>query len=168
MDILKHAREILMEQNPQEKDNLLEQLSQVLEYHHGLNEADIIEGMRLLLSAALQEDDKALRETFFSTIDTAVGHHNLRTRIDWDKLVRILPSLGKWELEYVLDILGFSGEVRYLPTLEEYAHHSDPEIREWADDAIENITSWVAHTTHIQVEGKKSQNNLYCCHTHMN
>jgi hypothetical protein len=79
MDILKHAREILMEQNPQEKDNLLEQLSQVLEYHHGLNEADIIEGMRLLLSAALQEDDKALRETFFSTIDTAVGHHNLST-----------------------------------------------------------------------------------------
>lgn len=64
----------------------------------------------------------------------------------------MLPSLDKWELEYVLDILGFSGQVRYLPVLEEYAHHADPEIREWADDAIENINSRVMHATDVQAE----------------
>jgi hypothetical protein len=150
MDILKRVDDILVERNPQEKDNLLEQLSQVLEYHHGLNEADIVEGVRLLLSAALREDNKAVRETFFSTIAIAVAYHPMRTRIDWDRLVAVLPSLDKCELEYVLDILGFSGHVRYLPILEKYAHHTDPEIREWADDAIENINSWVAHASASQ------------------
>jgi hypothetical protein len=62
-----------------------------------------------------------------------------------------MPALDKCELEYVLDILGFSGQVRYLPILEKYAHHTDREIREWADDAIENITSWVAHASQKEV-----------------
>jgi hypothetical protein len=147
MDILKQVREILAQRNLQEKDNLLTQLDQVLEYHHGLNEADIVEGVRLLLSAALQEGNKAVRDTFFSTIATAVAYHQIRNRIDWSRLHDALPSLNKWELEYVLDILGFSGEVRYLPILKKYARDPDPEIREWADDAIENINSWVAHTS---------------------
>ena len=150
MDILKQVKEILVEQNSQEKDDKLEQLRQVLEYHHGLNEADIVEGVRLLLSAALQEDNKAVRETFFSTIDTAVGYHDIRRRIDWDRLVAVLPSLGKWELEYVLDILGFSGHVGYIPVLEKYTRHADPEIRAWAEDAIENVNSLVAHAADVQ------------------
>ena len=43
MDILKQARKILVQRNLQEKNNLLAQLSQVLEHHHELNEADIVE-----------------------------------------------------------------------------------------------------------------------------
>jgi hypothetical protein len=152
VDILKQVNEIIMQQNPQEKDNLLGQLSQVLEYHHGLNEADVVEGVRLLLSAALQEGNKAVRETFFSTIAVAVAYHHIRNRIDWDGLHDALPSLDKWELEYVLDILGFSGQVRYLPVLKKYARNPDPEIREWAEDAIENINSWVAHASASQKE----------------
>ena len=108
--------------------------------------------MRLLLSAALQEDNKAVRETFFSTIATAVAYHHIRTRVDWSRLYNALPSLNKWELEYVLDILGFSGEVQYLPILKKYARDPDPEIREWADDEIENINSWVTHTSASQKE----------------
>jgi hypothetical protein len=34
MDILKQVKEILVQQNPQEKNSLLAQLSQVLEYLH--------------------------------------------------------------------------------------------------------------------------------------
>ena len=147
MDILKWVDNILEEQNPQEKNSLLAQLDQALESHHGLNEADIREGVRRLLSAALQENNKAVRETFFGTIAVAVAYHPMRTLIDWDRLVAVLTSLEKCELEYVLDILGFSGQVRYLPVLEKYAHHTVPEIREWADDAIENITSWVARVS---------------------
>lgn len=139
MDILKQVKEILVQQNPQQRDNQLEQLSQVLEYHHGLDETDIVEGVRLLLAATLQEENKTVRETFLSTISTAVSFHDLRDRIDWDKLVAMLPSLGILELPYALNILGFSGQASYLPILEEYTHHADPEIIEWADDAIDNI-----------------------------
>jgi hypothetical protein len=152
MDILKRVNDILVEQDPQEKNGLLAQLDQVLEYHHGLNEADIIEGVRLLLSAALREENQAVRVMFFSTIAVAVAHYPMRTLINWDRLVAALPSLGTCELEYVLDILGFSGNVRYLPVLEEYTHHADPDVRESADDAIDNITSWVAHTSALQKE----------------
>jgi hypothetical protein len=63
-----------------------------------------------------------------------------------------LPSLDKWELEYVLDILGFSGQVRYLPALKKYAHDADPEIREWAQEAITEIGYRVAHASASQKE----------------
>ena len=151
MDILEQVKAILVEQNPQEKDCLLEQLSQVLEYHHGLNEADIVEVVRLLLFAALREDNKAVREIFFSTIETALAYHDING-IDWDQLVAALPSLGKWELEYVLGILEIAGRARYLPALEEYAHHADPEIREWAKEAITEIEYRDAHAPVTQKE----------------
>ena len=148
MDIIKEVKEVLVQQNPQEKHYILEQISDVLEYHHGVNEADVVEGVRLLLSAALQEDDKDVRETFFSTIAAAVVYHDING--DWDRLVAALPSLDKHELEYVLDILEISGKVRCLPALEEYTHHADPEVREWAQEAITEIEYRVMHATASQ------------------
>jgi hypothetical protein len=65
MDTLKQVKEILAQQNPQEKYYQLDQLCDVLEYHHGLNEADVIEGIQPLLPVALQEDNKEVREAFF-------------------------------------------------------------------------------------------------------
>jgi hypothetical protein len=153
MDILKQVKEILEQQNSQEKRYQLDQLCDVLEYHQELNDAEVVEGVRLLLPAALQEDNKDVRETFFRTLDKAIIHHDIKTRINWDRLLTVLPSLGKWELIYVLETLGFSGQARYLPVLREYAHHADPEIREWADDAIENINSQVAHATDFRRAG---------------
>ena len=153
MDILKQVKEILVEQNPQEKDNLLEQLSQVLEYYHELNQAEVVEVVRLLLSAALQEDDKVARETFFSTIDTAVVHHDIGDRIDWNALAASLSSLEKWNVQYALNVLGLSGQVRYLPILNEYAHHADPEISKWAQEAISEIEYRIAHASPSQKAG---------------
>lgn len=153
MDILKQIKEILVQQNLQEKQYQLDQLCDVLEYHHELNDADVGEGVRLLLPAVLQEDNKEVRETLFRTLDKAIIHHDIKTRINWDKLLTVLPSLGKWELVYVLEILGFSGQIKYLPVLEEYAHHADPEIREWADDAIDNINSQVARAPDFRRAG---------------
>ncbi len=153
MNILKQVKEILVEQNPQEKDNLLEQLSQVMENHHGLNETDVVEGVQILLSSALQENDKAVRETFFSTIENAVVHHDVGDRINWDTLAASLSSLEKWDLEYVLNVLGLSGQARYLPVLNEYAHHADPEIRKWAQEAITEIEYRVAHASPSQKAG---------------
>jgi len=153
MDILKQVKEILLQQNSQEKHYQLDQLCDVLEYHHELNDADVGEGVRLLLPAALQEDNQEVRETFFRTLDKAIIHHEIKTRVNWDKLLTVLPFLGKWELVYVLEILGFSGQTKYLPVLEEYAHHADPEIWEWAHEAIENINSQVAHATDFPKAG---------------
>jgi hypothetical protein len=153
MDILKKVKEILVERNPQKKEHLLEQLSQVLEYHYELDEAEVVEGVRLLLSAALQEDNKEVREFFFSTIDNTVVHRDIGDCIDWDALAASLSSLGRWELEYVLSVLGLSGQVRYLPVLNEYAHHADPEIREWAQEAITEIEYRIAHASPSQKAG---------------
>ena len=105
MDILQQVKDILEQQNPQEKHYQLDQLCDVLEYHHGLNEEAIVEGVQLLLPAALQEENKEVRETLLQTLDKAITHHDIRTRIDWDKLLTLLPFLGKWELVYLLEIL---------------------------------------------------------------
>src|SRR5579864_5749368 len=112
MDILKLVKEILGEERPYEKDYLLESLSQILEHHHGLNEADIIEGVRLLLAAALQEENKEVRETFFSTIENTVVHRDIGDCIDWGTLAASLSDLGQWELDNALHILGLSGQAR--------------------------------------------------------
>jgi hypothetical protein len=153
MNILKRVKEILVEQNSGEKDNLLEQLSQVLEYYHELNPAEVAEAVQLLLPAALQEDDKVAKEAFFSTIDTAVVHHDIGDRIDWDALASSLSSLEEWNVQYALNVLGLSGQVRYLPVLNAYAHHADPEIREWAQEAIREIEYRVAHASPTQKAG---------------
>jgi len=150
MDILKLVKEILGEQNPQKKEHLLESLSQILEHHHNLNEADVIEGIRILLAAALQEENKEVRETFFSTIENTVVHRDIEDCIDWDALAASLSDLGKWDLEYVLNVLGLSGQVRYLPVLNEYAYHADPDIQKWAQEAISEIKYRVAHAAPAQ------------------
>jgi len=150
MDILKQIKEILAQQNPQEKDTQLSQLDDILEYHHDLQEADVVEGVRLLLVAALQENDQQIRQTFFSTIYTAVACQDIGARVDWDELATMLPSLEKWELQYVLDILGLSGKARHLPILKEYTHHTDPEIKESAHEAITEIEYRIAHTSVAQ------------------
>jgi hypothetical protein len=154
MDILKRAKDILAEHNPGEKDNLLEQLSQVLEYYREeLNDADVIEVVRLLLPAALQEEDEVAGEAFFSTINTAVIHHDIEDRIDWDALAASLSSLETWNLEYALSVLGFSGQARYLPILNEYAQHTDPEVSKWAREAIREVEYRIAHAAPTQKAG---------------
>lgn len=147
MNILKLVKEILAEQNPHKKDSLLEQLSDILEYYRELNKAEVVEAVHLLLPATLQEDNKVARETFFSTIDTAVVYHDIGNCIDWDALASSLPSLEKWNLEYALDVLGLSGQARYLPILNKYTYHDDPEIRGWAQEAIREIEYRVAHVS---------------------
>ena len=59
----------------------------------------------------------------------------------------------KWNLEYALNVLGLSGQARYLPILNEYAHYVDPEIRESARDAIREIEYRVAHAAPAQKAG---------------
>jgi hypothetical protein len=153
MDILKDVKAILGLQNSHEREREIEKLSDVFEYVHGLSERDVVEGVTLLLAAALHEDNQSTKESFFHAVDNAVVYQHIGNRIDWDTLVASLPSLGKWELEYALDILGISGQARYLPILKEYACHADPEIREWADDAIENINSRVIHAADFPKAG---------------
>lgn len=153
MDILKQVREILAEQNRNEKDDKLEQLSDVLEYHYGLNKMDVVEGTRLLLAAALQEDDKDLKQTFLRAIENAVVHHDIGDCINWDMLAASLSALEKWDLEYALNVLGLSGQDRYLPVVNEYARSTDPEIREWAREAIREIEYRVAHVTPARKAG---------------
>jgi hypothetical protein len=154
MDIIQEIKEILALQNPNEKDSRLSLLNDDFEYGDDLNEADVVEGTQLLLVAALQEDDHRIRQKFFRTIDKAIVHHDISKYVDWDKLVATLPSLGKWELEYALDILGISGQARYLSALEEYTHHTDPEIREWAQEAITEIEYQIERASASQKDRK--------------
>jgi len=144
MEIVKEVKEILALQDPDEKDGRLSVLNSEFEYDNELNKADVIEGARLLLAAALQEDNKVLRKEFFHTIDQAVVYRNIGDCIDWNALVIALPSLEKRDLVYVLDIIGLSGQRKYLLLLDEYTHHSDPEIRQWAHEALEDLEDSIA------------------------
>jgi hypothetical protein len=145
MDILKQVQEILAQQNTQEKENQLEQLDQVLDHSSRLNKTDIIEAIRLLLPAAIKETDTMAKEAFFHAINTAVVKHDINSQIDWDSLATALPSLGKWELEYALNILGISGQEKHKAKINEYTQHNDKEISEWAQEAIEEIDYRTSH-----------------------
>ncbi len=153
MNIVKEIKEILALQSSNEKDSRLSVLSGEFEYGDELNKADVAEGTRLLLAAALQEDDKVLRKEFFHTIDQAVVYQEIGDRINWDPLVVSLPSLEKRDLVYVLDILGLSEQRKYRSLLDKYARHSDSEIRQWAHEAIEDLEDSIAHATDSQKAG---------------
>ena len=152
MDIVKDVEEILKQRNPHEKKRGSEKLSDVFEYVRDLSQRDVAEGVQFLLAAALLEDDQDVQESFFHTINNAVVYQHIECRVDWDTLATSLSSLGKWELEYALDILGMSGKATYQPILEEYTHHVDPEIREWAQEAITEREYRIAHTLASQKE----------------
>lgn len=147
MDIVKEIKAILALQDASEKDSKLSLLNDEFEYGHELNAADVVEGTQLLLAAALQEDDKVVKKKFFRTIDKAVLYQEIGNCINWGGLVVSLPSLEKSDLVYVLDLLGLSGQEDYLSLLDEYAHHSDPEIKKWANEAIEELKDRITHGT---------------------
>ena len=153
MDILKEIKEILALQNSGKKDSRLSVLSSEFEYGDRLDKANVAEGTRLLLAAALQEDDKVLRKEFFDTIDQAVVYQEIGNRINWDTLAVSLPALEKRDLVYVLDILGLSGQEKYISLLDKYVHHSDPEIRQWAHEALEDLADSIAHAPDAQKAG---------------
>lgn len=153
MDIVREVKEILALQNPGEKDDRLSVLNSAFEYNDELNRADVIEGTQLLLHAALQEDNKVLRKRFFRTIDQALVYQEIGGCIDWDALAALLPSLEKRDLVYVLDILALSGQGKYFSRLDEYAHHADPEIRKWAEEALEDLEDSIAHASPAQKAG---------------
>ena len=119
MNIIENVKEILEQQNFYEKESQLEQLSDVFEYVQELGGEDVAKVVQILLEAALQEENISMKEAFFHTINNAVVYQHIGNHVDWDALATSLSSLGKWELEYALDILGMSGEAKYLPTLEE-------------------------------------------------
>jgi hypothetical protein len=148
--MIKEIKDTLALQDPQERVSKLEQLSDVFEYSHGFNGEDIIEGTKLLLAAALQEKDQSMREQLFYTIYTSVVHQDIGDRIDWDALVDILPSLNKLQLEEALGVLGLSGQERYLHVLDKYMRNADPEIREWALNAIGEIKYRLVHASDKQ------------------
>lgn len=156
MDIVQDVKEILKLQDIHEKRSQIEQISDVLEYWPDLNEKDVAEGSQLLLDAALQEKDEVLQESLFHAAGHVVACQSTVDLMDLDGLAASLPSLGRGVIDYALNMLGVSGHARYLPALEEYAHHADPEIRESAQEALGELKHLLALATDSQREGKLS------------
>lgn len=144
MDIVKEVKEILTLQDIHEKRRQIEQISDVLEYWPDLSEKDVAEGSQLLLDAALQEEDEVLQESLFHAANHVVACQSTVNLMNWDGLAASLPSLGIEGLDYALNMLGISGKARYLPVLEKYTHHADPEIRKSAQEAIGELKHQLA------------------------
>ena len=159
MNIVKEINEVLALQNSNEREDGLERINDLFEYSQDLKDVDIVEGVQLLLTAVLQERDARAKRQLFRIIDKAVARYDIGNSIDWDVLATSLSSLEKRDLVYVLDILGLSGQGKYLSVLTTYAHNFDSEIRAWALDAIEEATYRVAHASDIQKEqrGEREQ-----------
>ena len=148
MDIAKEAADLVAQQQPEEQRERLGVLSSVFEYSRNLDPVDVGEGVQILLDAALQVNpaDEETKEAFLDTIYSAVVSRDVGDRVNWDGLIPVLPSLEKKPLlEYALDVLGLSGQEKYLPVIEKYTHHSDPDVRQSVEDAINEITYRVAH-----------------------
>lgn len=155
MDIIKSIKDMLALQAPYAKRSRLQYLSDVFEFDKWLKEKDIVEGVKILLFCALREKDQDVKKAFFRTIHNAVVYHqkeDIGKRVNWDGLIDSLSTLNKCQLEYALNILSLSGQGRYVPMLEEYAQHIDPEIGERAGSAIREIKSRLANAADAQME----------------
>jgi hypothetical protein len=145
MDIIKEVNDLLTAQGYYERMGKLSMLADRFEDRHDLNREEVIEGVKLLLVPALQEQDKNVKGDFFDAIHAAVVHQDIGDCVNWDMLVEALPSLKKGLLGYALNILGLSGQEKYLSIMHTYAQDSDSDIQEWAEEGIQEITYRLAH-----------------------
>ena len=151
MDITKAIKEALELPNSHRKENALESINEVLEYGHGeiLERDELIQGVKLLLAAALQEEDSDMKRRLLRTISQAVVFHQgkylRRSSVDWDPLASSVASLEIPQLEYALLILGVSGREKYVPVLERYTQHTGPRISKLALKAIDDIKLFDAY-----------------------
>ncbi len=121
-----------------DKINTLSYLCDVFEsYNKNIEHFDEI--VRLLIDGAIAEENLEIKGEFFEALSKAAVFHDVE-HIDFDKIAQNLDSLPIACLVRGIDILSFTHNLKYLPTIEKYRNHENEYVREAVETAIKEMT----------------------------
>ncbi|MFD7910261.1 HEAT repeat domain-containing protein [Streptomyces sp. NPDC059752] len=123
------------------RDSCLEVVGDVLETGL-LAQGDAVRVVERLVAVALSDESYELRESALHALCTATTPYELPYLV-----VAPLAAADGMEpllLEYVLDVLGATGDRAALPAVERFLRHPDPGVRREAADAVKELR-WRLH-----------------------
>ncbi|MFC7443079.1 hypothetical protein [Laceyella putida] len=109
-----------------------------------INIEEVTSIINLLIKEALIEKNKELRMLLLSIIINALSHYYgdyHRDEINWNLIVEGLDIFPD-DIEEMIEIIGFSGDTKYISVLEKYVCYPEDDIRESAREAIESIKNY--------------------------
>ncbi|MFF3090118.1 HEAT repeat domain-containing protein [Streptomyces nojiriensis] len=118
------------------RDSCLEVVSDVLETGR-LAQGDAVRVVERLVAVALSDESYELRESALHAVCTATTPYELPYRA-----VAPLAAADGMEpllLEYVLGVLGATGDRAALPAVERFLRHPHPGVRREAADAVREL-----------------------------
>lgn len=123
-----------------ERLETLSYLSDVFEsYNKNITNFDEI--MNLLIDNSITEDNLEVKCEFFEVLVKATVFQEVH-QINFDKLEHSLVELPVECLSRCIDVLSFSHNKKYIPSLEVYRNHDDKNVRESVELAIKEIMGY--------------------------
>jgi len=118
-----------------EKISTLSHLADLFEYPRpdttGFNEL-----FRFLIDFVVESDDDKLKQEAFDAIEMAQGAPQDMSNVDFSKIEENIGNASPNTLSRFVDVLGFTQDIKYLPTILKYENHEDPVVREAVYDAL--------------------------------
>ncbi|WP_102272800.1 hypothetical protein [Cytobacillus massiliigabonensis] len=139
MNIIDEITNIFLLSNEEEKERSIEKIGDLFEYDDSLDKSEVIEGVNLLLSNVVFENNTSLKESILHTVNNAIVYKDIAGDVLLDVLLPFCSSFEVEDLLYVLSFFGFSGNEKYLSILNSYLKHPNAEIHEAAQEAITEL-----------------------------
>lgn len=123
-----------------EIDEIIDEISDVFEY--GQLENDIcLELCQLLINDVVKVKDEELQESMLNAISNAAIYKNVAEYVNIDILADNIDKFNIANLEYILIIIGFSHNKKYIPMLKLYIDSKNKNLSENAKLALKEIES---------------------------
>ncbi|MGP1434225.1 MAG: hypothetical protein ACTTKP_08095 [Catonella sp.] len=125
-----------------EIDEIIDEISDVFEY--GQLENDIcLELCQLLINDVVKVKDEELQESMLNAISNAAIYKNVAEYVNIDILADNIDKFNIANLEYILIIIGFSHNKKYIPMLKLYIDSKNKNLSENAKLALKEIENKV-------------------------
>lgn len=135
------TRQLQSERDPTTRDVIVAEMGDLFEHalfdRITIDKAPFRLAVDSLIVATLSEDNVVVRESMLYALTNASSLSLWqKAKINFDSLVSDLEVFSESELDYVLCILGFTHNRKYVPVIQRYLVHSNLEIQEYAKEAL--------------------------------
>lgn len=92
-------------------------IGDILEYGN-ISDNEAIDLCNRILEESINEKDNVILESMFNAVYIGVSHHNIAKNIDIDAILPKLEFFNEEILDYIITIMAFSGDLRYIELIE--------------------------------------------------
>lgn len=107
-----------------------------------LSEVDFNLSINKLIDQTTKEPNKEVMESMLNAILEGISSRSSDSdEINFESLIHLMPSLSKmFIIEYALPVVALSHTKKFIPVIESYTYHQDPEVKEAANAALYELS----------------------------